>query len=131
MTPLDNYDALGDADRAQVAVPAFDGMFLVEAVAAEQLYAVQADLHALVGPEPLGQCRLAGERQTLLGARGTAPRDQPQAVEFDRDVGGHEGHRLTVCDRLAERLPFLDVGHHVVEYRVRGTNCERSPAQPR
>src|SRR3979409_1138768 len=91
MTPLDDYDARGDADRAQVAVPAFDGMFLGEAVAAEQLYAVQADLHALVGAEPFGQRRLAGERQTLLGARGAAPGDQSQAVKFDGDVGGHEG----------------------------------------
>ena len=68
-TRLDNYDALGDADRAQVAVPAFDGVFLGVAVAAEQLHAVEADLHALVGAEPLGQRGLAGERQALLGAR--------------------------------------------------------------
>ncbi len=74
MTPLDDDDALGDADRAQVAVPAFDGVFLGVAVAAEQLHAVQADLHALVGAQPLGQRRLAGEWQALIGPRRTRAR---------------------------------------------------------
>src|SRR5258705_4646094 len=106
---LDNNNALGDADRPQVAVPAFDGMFLGVAMTAEQLYAVEADLHALVGAEPLGQRRLAGERQTLLGTGRAAPGDQSQAVELDGDVRGHERHRLTVCDRLTEGLAFLDV----------------------
>jgi hypothetical protein len=66
MTPLDDDDALGDADRAKIAVPALDRMFLCVAVAAEQLNAVQSDLHALVGAEPLGQRRLTGERQPLV-----------------------------------------------------------------
>ena len=81
-------------------------------------------------PQPLGQCGLAGERQTLFGARCAAPGDQAQAVEFDGDVGAHERHRLTVCDRLTERLAFLDVGDHVVEHRVRRADRQRGPAQP-
>src|ERR1700751_2048809 len=60
---LDNYDALSDADGPQVAVPALDGVLLRVAVAAEQLHAVQADLHALVGTEPLGQRGFASERE--------------------------------------------------------------------
>src|SRR6478672_10297765 len=128
---LDDHDALGDADRAQVAVPAFDGVFLGVAVATEQLHAVEADLHALVGAEPLGQRGLACERQTLVGPGRAAPGDQPQPVEFDRDVGAHEGDRLAVGDRLAERLALLDVGHHVVEHSVCGTDSQRGPAQPR
>ena len=37
------------ADRTQVAVPELDRVFLGEAVTAEQLHAVGADLHALLG----------------------------------------------------------------------------------
>src|ERR1044071_621478 len=72
-TRLENYNAFGDADGAQVAVPAFDGVFLGVAVSTEQLHAVETDLHALVGAELLGQRGLAGERQALIGARRAAP----------------------------------------------------------
>ena len=54
MLRLENDDTLGDADGPQIAVPALDRVFFGEAVAAEQLDAVEADLHALVG------ARLAG-----------------------------------------------------------------------
>ena len=81
-------------------------------------------------PSSLGQRRLAGERQALLGARGAAPGDQPQPVELDGDVGAHERHRLPAGDRLAERLAFLDVGDDVVEHRVRGADRQCGPAQP-
>src|SRR5262245_1748724 len=101
-TRLDNYNALGDADRAKVAVPAFDGMFFGVAVAAQQLHAVEADLHALVGAQPLGQRSLARERQALLRAGGAPPGDQPKPVQFDRDVGAHERDGLAMRDRLAE-----------------------------
>ena len=48
-TSCDQTNAAFDhADRAQVAIPALDGMFFDEAVAAQQLHAVGADLHALV-----------------------------------------------------------------------------------
>ena len=57
---LDDYNALGYADGPQVAVPALDRVLLGEAVPAEQLHAVQADLHALVGAEPFGQRSFAG-----------------------------------------------------------------------
>src|SRR5271163_282121 len=87
---LNNDDALSYTDGPQVAVPALDGVFLGVAVAAEQLHAVQADLHALVGAEPLGQCRFASERQALFGAGRPAPGNQSQPVEFDGDVGAHE-----------------------------------------
>ncbi len=62
-----SHDAFHDADRAQVAVPAFDRVFLDEAVSAEQLDAVAADPHALVGAELAGQRGFAGERLALLG----------------------------------------------------------------
>src|ERR1700733_13868466 len=66
---LDDDNALGDADGPKVAVPAFDGVLLGEAVAAEQLHAVQTDLHALVRAEPLGQRGFTAERQALLRPR--------------------------------------------------------------
>ncbi len=47
-------------------------MLLGVTVTAEQLHAVQADLHALVGAELARECGLTGERQILLGA--AAPR---------------------------------------------------------
>lgn len=93
-------------------------MFFGVAVATEQLDAVQADLHALVGAELASQRGLTGEGQALLGAGGAAPGDQPQAVEFDGDVGGHERDRLAVGDGLAERLALLDVGDDVVQHGV-------------
>ena len=71
---LDDYDALCDAERAQIAVPAFDGVFLGEAMTSEQLNAVEADLHALVGGNSLGQCGLSRKGQALFGARCAAPR---------------------------------------------------------
>ena len=61
---------------------------------------------------------------------GAAPGDQPQTVEFDRDVGAHERHRLAVGDRLAERVPLLDIGDHVIQHRVGGADGQRRPAEP-
>ena len=127
---LDDDNALGDADGPQVAVPALDGVLLGEAVAAEQLHAVQADLHALVGAEPLGQRGFAGEREALLGPRRAAPGDQPQPVEFDGDVGAHERDGLPMSDGLAEGFAFLHVRDDVVEHRVRRADRQRGPAQP-
>src|SRR5712672_2200194 len=46
MSDSDNDDAFGDTDGPQVPVPTFDRVFLRVAVAAEQLHAVQSDLHA-------------------------------------------------------------------------------------
>src|SRR5215208_3667034 len=126
---LDDDDTLGDADGPQIAVPAFDRVFLRVTVAAEQLDAVQPDLHALVGAEALGQCGFAGERQPLVGASRPPPRDQAQPVEFDRDVGAHECHRLPVGDRLTECVTLLDIWHHVVEHRMSGSDRKRRPAQ--
>ncbi|CPX07006.1 Uncharacterised protein [Mycobacteroides abscessus] len=105
-------------------------MLLGEAVAAEQLHTVQADLHALVGGELAGQRGLADEGQALLGARGAAEGDQPQAVELDRDVGAHEGNGLAAGDGLAERLTLLHVGDDVVEHGLAGADRERRPTQP-
>ena len=48
------------------------------------------------------------------------------ALQLDGDVGDHEGDRLAVGDRLAERLALLDVGRDVVEHRLR--RC-RPPAR--
>src|ERR1700744_5828018 len=127
---LYDYDALGDAEDSQVAVPTLYGVLLGEAVAAEQLHTVQADLHALVGAEPLGQRGFAAERQTLLGPRRTAPGDQPQPIEFDGDVGAHERNGLPMSDRLAECLALLHIRDDIVEYGGRRADGERGPAQP-
>lgn len=79
-------DALADARTAQVAVPALHRMLLGEAVAAEQLHAVEADLQALVDGQLARERGLARERQTLLGARGTTQGDQADRVEFGGDA---------------------------------------------
>ena len=65
---MTKHHAFHDADGPQVAVPPLDRVFLDVAVAAEQLHAVAADLHAVLGGEPAGQRGLARERQALLGA---------------------------------------------------------------
>ena len=67
----DEHRAFHDADGPQVAVPPLDRVLLDEAVAAEQLDAVEADLHALVGAQPAGQRDLAGE-VLALRRRGAA-----------------------------------------------------------
>lgn len=73
---LQNHDTLGDAECPQIAVPALNRVFLGVAMATEQLHAVEADLHALVGGEPLGQGAFTQEGHALLGTRGTAPDDE-------------------------------------------------------
>src|SRR5438034_7962045 len=70
-------DSLHHGDRAQVAVPPLDRVLLDVAVPAEQLHAVAADLHAVLGGQPTREGGLARERQALLGARRSAQRDQP------------------------------------------------------
>ena len=119
-----------EADRSEVAVPPLDRVLLDEAVAAEQLHAVVADLHAALGAQPAGQRDLAGEALALRGAGGGAVGHQPHAVQLDADVGDHERHALPVADRLAERLPLVDVGDHVVEHRLGGAQRQRAPGQP-
>ena len=98
---IDHSTMAGMATPEQMATlatlegEAFDRMFLGVAVATEQLHAVQADSHALVGRQSAGQCRLPGERQTAVRAGGAAPGDQTQPVEFDGDAvhGGAQGRR--------------------------------------
>ena len=80
---------------------------------------------------------LAGERDLLGevlaggGAAGGLVGQQPHRLQLDRDVGDHERDRLAVGDRLAERLPLLDVRRHVVEHRLAGADRERAPGEPR
>ena len=66
-----------------------------------------------------------------VGAGGAAPGDQPQAIQFDGDVGAHECHRLPTRDGLAERLSLLHVRYDVIEHGVAGADGQRRPAQPR
>ena len=117
-----------DADGPEVAVPPLDRVLLDEAVAAEQLDAVEADLHALVGAQLAGEGDLAGEVLAGRGAGGGLVGQQPHRLQLDRDVGDHERHRLAVGDRLAERLALLDVRRHVVEH---GLGRCRRPARTR
>ena len=56
---------------------------------------------------------------------------QPHRLQLDRDVGDHERHRLTVGDRLAERLALLDVRRHVVEHRLAGADRQGAPGEAR
>ena len=72
MAGLDDDYALGDADGAHVAVPALDRVLLGEAVATEQLHAVEAHDHALVGCVAAGKAGFAVEGQALIQAGNTA-----------------------------------------------------------
>ena len=103
----------------QVAVPPLDRVLLDEAVAAEQLHAVVADLHAALGAQPRASATSRAKRLALRGAGRGAVGHQPHALQLDRDVGDHERHALPVADRLAERLALVDVGHDVVEDGLR------------
>ena len=78
---------------SEVAVPPLHRVLLDEAVAAEQLHAVDADLHALLGAQPAGQRDLAGERLALRGTGRGPVGHQPHALQLDADVGDHEGDR--------------------------------------
>jgi hypothetical protein len=71
---LDNYNALGDADRAQIAVPAFDRMFLGVAVAAEQLHAVKPICMPLSVPSRLASAA------SRANDRPCSARDAPRHV---------------------------------------------------
>ena len=115
----------------EVAVPPLHRVLLDEAVATEQLDAVEADLHALVGAGLAGQRDLLGEVLARGGAAGGLVGQQPHRLQLDRDVGDHERHRLAVRDRLAERLALLDVRRHVVEHGLAGADRERAPGEPR
>ena len=97
-----NRGAFEHADRAQLPIPELHRVLLDEAVTAQQLHAVGADLHALVGALDARQRGLAAEAQALLGAAGGALHHQAHAIELERDVGDHERHRLAVGDGLAE-----------------------------
>src|SRR6202012_1386081 len=101
---LDEQGALHHARGPEVPVPALDRVLLDEAVATEQLDAVGADLHPLLGAEPAGDGRLAGEVLALVGAGGGTIGDQAHAVRLDADFGDLEGDALAVGDRFAERL---------------------------
>src|SRR5262245_25472545 len=130
--PLNRDAAFENAHRPQVAVPELDHVLADEAVATEQLHAVGADLHALVGRLQPRQVRLALERQALLGARCRAVRQEAQAVELDGDVGDHERDRLAVRDRLAEGHAVVAISDHVVEHGLRhagGQRCAADAAQ--
>src|SRR6478609_1706970 len=93
---LDQDRSFHQADRTQVAVPPLHGVLLDEAVPTQQLYAVQADLHATLGAEAAGQRDLALGRLALGHPARGAVGHQAHALQLDRDVGDHEGHRLAV-----------------------------------
>ena len=85
----------------------------------------------LSAPSRLANAASRAERQALLGPRRAAPGDQPQPIEFDGDVGAHEGDRLPVSDGLAEGFAFLHIRDDVIEHGVRRADRQRRPAQPR
>ena len=95
----------------------------------EELDTVVADGHPLLRAQLAGQGDLAGEVLTGGGAAGGLVGEQAHGLQLDRDVGDHEGHRLPVGDRLAERLTRLDVGRHVVEHGLPGPDREGAPGQ--
>src|SRR6476620_3487870 len=65
----DQDPAFHESDGPEVAVPPLDRVLLDEAVAAEQLHAVVADLHAPLGAQPPGQPDLAREAPALRRPR--------------------------------------------------------------
>ena len=106
-------------------------IFLAVGRPAEQLHAVAADLHSVLGGELAGERGLARVRLALLGTRGGAQCREPGALEFDADVGDLERDRLPVTDRLAERLALVDVRDDVVEDGLAGAARERRPRDAR
>ena len=64
----DEHRAFHDADGSEVAVPPLDRVLLDEAVAAEQLHAVEADLHALARRTAGGPARPRGRSPCPGGA---------------------------------------------------------------
>jgi hypothetical protein len=106
-------------------------VLLDEAVSPEQLDAVEADLHALVGTQLPRKRDVACDVLARGGTRGRLPGEQPHRLQLDRDVGDHERHRLPMGDRLAERLPLLDVGRDVVQDGLTDPDRQRTPGQAR
>src|SRR5699024_6167645 len=80
---LDDDDALSNADRAHVAVPALNRMLLGVAVATQQLDAVQAHDHAFVGGVAAGKAGLAVVGHALVEAGCAAQHDQETAMARD------------------------------------------------
>src|SRR5690349_23426889 len=78
----DEHPTFHEPDGPEVAVPPLDRVLLDEAVSAEQLHAVVADLHAPLGAQPAGQRHLAGERLALGGAGRGPVGDQTHAVQL-------------------------------------------------
>ena len=125
------HDPFHDADRAQVAIPALDRVLLDVAVAAEQLHAVAADLHAVLGGEPAGQRGLAGERRPVrpgAAARSITSRMPSSSMPM---LATMNATRLPVADRLAERLALVDVGDDVVEHGLARCRTRAPPSRPR
>src|SRR3954467_11441526 len=75
-----DHHTFHDRRGAQISVPALHRVLLHVAVPAEQLHAVAADLHAVLGGEAAGQGGLAGEALALLGARRGPQHGQPRAL---------------------------------------------------
>ena len=84
---------------------------------AEQLDAVEADLHALVRAESLRQCRFAGERQTLLGACGGT--GQPCCPAN----GGADGGVQAVCQGTMSCLLAANGGNQCGPCGCSGEAC--------
>src|SRR5699024_9823372 len=123
-----DHHSLCHADGTEVAVPALDGVVLGEAVATEELDAVEADLHALLGGALAGERGLPGEGHALLGACGAPPGGQARPAEPGRVGGDHARAGLTVGERLTGRLALPRAGRHGVEHGVWGAERQRGPA---
>src|SRR5699024_11861740 len=102
-------------------------MFLGIAVSAEQLDTGTADTHALFGSLLPGEPGLPCVRLALLRTSGSTKHGQPHSLEFDRDIGDLEGDPLPMADRFAERVSFVHVRGHVVEYGLAGAHCQCRP----
>ena len=125
---IQDQDTLGDADGPQIAVPAFDRVLLGVAVTAEQLDAVQPDLHALVGAE------LLASAASRANGRPCSARAAPRQVISRRPSSSMAmlAHMNATAWRRATGSPKAsvpDVGDHVVQHRVRGADRQRGPAE--
>ena len=96
-----------DAQRADLAIEAFDDMAAAHAVATMQLHGPVDHVLRTVGGEQLGHRRLAGDAGSthVLGPCGAID-EQSGRVDVERHVGDVALHHLQLGHRRAEQFSF-------------------------
>src|SRR5690606_27766472 len=116
--------------RAQVPEPALVVPFLDEAVAAEQLDTVRADLGAMGRSEAAGLGDDLARVLTGVESGCGLPHGEAERIELDGDVGDGERHGLAVADRLTEGVPLLYIRDDLVQDRLSGSDGAGRPGEP-